>query len=78
MCSTTTPKPPTRSMTPRSDEPISMNTRASSRKIITVQNELPRMRMAAENTTCWYQPQIRPGHDRGDDARDVQRLGQQM
>ena len=60
MCSTTTTKPPARSMTSRSDEPMSMNTLASSRKISTVQNEVPRSRMAAENTTCWYQPQMRP------------------
>ena len=47
MCSSTTPIPPTRWITPRSDKPISMNTPPSSRKIITCQNERPRTRMLA-------------------------------
>jgi hypothetical protein len=60
MSSSTTPIPPTRSSTPRSDRPIRTNTAASSRKIIPCQNERARMRTLAVRTTCWYQPQTRP------------------
>ena len=50
--SSTTAKPPTRSTTPRSDEPISMNTVASMRKIITAQKAVPRIRTDADQTIC--------------------------
>ncbi|MNY77841.1 hypothetical protein D3C86_2178770 [compost metagenome] len=47
---TTTPKPPPRSTTPRSDSPIRMKTDASIRNTSTSQNEVPRMRVEADST----------------------------
>ncbi len=37
-----------------------MNTAASSKKTSTCQVAMPRMRVVAVKTTCWYQPQIKP------------------
>ena len=54
------PAPPTRSIAPRSEKPIRMNTKASSTKENICQNEVPRIRSAAVQKVCWYQPSTRP------------------
>ena len=55
-----TEKPPLRSSTPRSERPIRMNTAASIRNTITVQNDVPRMRIAAVSTVCWWRLAMMP------------------
>jgi hypothetical protein len=52
--------PPIRSIVPRSERPIRMNTMASSVKTMMRQKEWPASRVWAEKITCWYQPITSP------------------
>ncbi len=52
MVANTAPKPPRRSITPRSDSPISTNTSASSRNTMICQNAVERTRTVALKTSC--------------------------